>query len=447
MNHKGTEIRRSSAGEEPNSPCLCFSVVKLRTKKMKLVRFNVSPSAVLFSVLRPLSSAYGLLTFVSCLLLPVVPLLAQTNTFPTSGNVGVGTATPAYKLEVNSGAADTIANFTSTAAAYGIRFNDSKAYIGIGNWAVNGLGASDLGIASGSGAALAFGTAAGVERMRIDSVGNVGIGVTNPGTKLDVSGRFTVTYDGVVSWGDGAAFGQMSWDTGLASIYGRVGKALTLGANNTEVIRISTAGNVGIGTTLPEAGNKLDVYTEGSDPSTQIQIRANRTSYGNIRGMLKTYAGGSPATDTFKMSVDTGSIVLDSGGSTDQFILTHSGNVGIGTTSPSQKLSVNGTIQAKEVIVQTGWSDYIFDESYKLKALSEVEAYVKTEKHLPGIPSAKEVAEHGVSMGEMQSKLLAKIEELTLHQIEQEKQLAMLQGENANLRGRISSLERSSQDP
>jgi hypothetical protein len=100
------------------------------------------------------------------------------------------------------------------------------------------------------------------------------------------------------------------------------------------------------------------------------------------------------------------------------------GNVGIGTSNPTQKLSVNGTVRAKEVIVDTGWSDFVFDESYQLSALSEVEQHIKAEKHLPGIPSANEVAEHGISVGEMQAKLLAKIEELTLHVIAQQKLLA-----------------------
>ncbi len=109
------------------------------------------------------------------------------------------------------------------------------------------------------------------------------------------------------------------------------------------------------------------------------------------------------------------------------------GNVGIGTTSPTHKLAVNGTIRAKEVIVDTGWSDYVFDPAYRLAPLSEVEQHIKTEGHLPGIPSAREVAEHGVSMGEMQSKLLAKIEELTLHQIEQEKRIERLEADNARL--------------
>jgi hypothetical protein len=113
------------------------------------------------------------------------------------------------------------------------------------------------------------------------------------------------------------------------------------------------------------------------------------------------------------------------------------GNVGIGTTNPTQKLSVNGTVRAKEVIVDTGWSDYVFDERYKLTALSETEAFVKAEKHLPGIPSAKEVAENGISVGEMQAKLLAKVEELTLYVIE-------LKKENTALRGRVDLLEAQS---
>ena len=104
-------------------------------------------------------------------------------------------------------------------------------------------------------------------------------------------------------------------------------------------------------------------------------------------------------------------------------IIKQTGNVGIGTTSPTEKLSVNGKIRAKEVIVDTGWSDYVFAKDYKLASLSEVEQHIQTQGHLPGVPSAQEVAEKGVSVGDMQSLLLAKIEELTLHVIHQEKTL------------------------
>lgn len=77
------------------------------------------------------------------------------------------------------------------------------------------------------------------------------------------------------------------------------------------------------------------------------------------------------------------------------------GNVGIGTTTPSHKLAVNGTIRAKEVIVDTGWADYVFAADYRLAPLSEVEAHIRDKRHLPGIPTAAEVAEHGVSLGEI----------------------------------------------
>jgi len=110
------------------------------------------------------------------------------------------------------------------------------------------------------------------------------------------------------------------------------------------------------------------------------------------------------------------------------------GNVGIGTTNPTYKLSVNGTVRAKEVIVDTGWSDYVFAEGYRLAPLSEVETHIKEHKHLPGIPSAAKVEQEGVSLGEMQALLLAKIEELTLHQIAQEKEIQALKNDNLVIR-------------
>jgi hypothetical protein len=126
------------------------------------------------------------------------------------------------------------------------------------------------------------------------------------------------------------------------------------------------------------------------------------------------------------------------------------GAVGIGTPTPCAAgapagcaLSVNGAIQAKEVVVNTGWSDYVFDPGYRLEPLSEVAAYVTENHHLPDIPSAQEVAEKGVSVGEMQSKLLAKIEELTLHVIDLDRKNAELTEQNREFAGEIQALKRS----
>ncbi len=100
------------------------------------------------------------------------------------------------------------------------------------------------------------------------------------------------------------------------------------------------------------------------------------------------------------------------------------GDIGIGTLSPREKLSVNGNIRAKEVKVEsTNWPDYVFEEGYKFETLEGLDSYIKANKHLPGIPSAKEVSVNGIELGEMNKKLLEKIEELTLHLIEKDKQL------------------------
>jgi len=101
-----------------------------------------------------------------------------------------------------------------------------------------------------------------------------------------------------------------------------------------------------------------------------------------------------------------------------------SGKVGIGTTTPTEKLSVNGNIRAREVKVEAAnWPDYVFEESYQPISLPTLKTFVKEHKHLPGIPSAKEVKEEGLSLGKMNRKLLEKIEELTLHVIRQQEEL------------------------
>jgi len=87
-------------------------------------------------------------------------------------------------------------------------------------------------------------------------------------------------------------------------------------------------------------------------------------------------------------------------------------------------LGVDGDIVAKKVIVQTtSWADEVFEENYKLATLEEVGAFIKQHKHLPEIPSEKEVLENGVSLGEMNKLLLKKVEELTLYMIAQQNQV------------------------
>jgi len=115
------------------------------------------------------------------------------------------------------------------------------------------------------------------------------------------------------------------------------------------------------------------------------------------------------------------------------------GNVGVGTTdTKGYRLAVNGKIRTQEIKVEAAnWPDYVFAKDYKLPSLKETEEHIKQKGHLPGIPSAKEVQSNGVDLGEINAKLLKKIEELTLHLIEKDKEITTLK----KLSERVEMLE------
>ncbi len=100
-----------------------------------------------------------------------------------------------------------------------------------------------------------------------------------------------------------------------------------------------------------------------------------------------------------------------------------------------------GTITTTEIVVtNTGWPDFVFEEDYELMPLVEVEQHIHAKKHLPGIPPAKEITANGVNLGDMQTKMLQKIEELTLYLIEQDKRFQKLEKENAVLKEQVAAI-------
>jgi hypothetical protein len=119
-------------------------------------------------------------------------------------------------------------------------------------------------------------------------------------------------------------------------------------------------------------------------------------------------------------------------------------NIGIGTTAPDEKLTVKGKIHTQEVRVDMAGPlvpDYVFAPDYDLKPLSEVAQYIKENRHLPEIPSAKEIEANGLHLAEMNMKLLKKIEELTLYVMEQDKKITA-QGEKLEVLTRNQAIKK-----
>lgn len=113
------------------------------------------------------------------------------------------------------------------------------------------------------------------------------------------------------------------------------------------------------------------------------------------------------------------------------------GNVGIGTTTPTERLSVNGKIRAQEIKVETtNWPDYVFKPEYDLPSLPATEQFIKENGHLPSVPKAADVEREGVSLGEMSKILLKKMEEMTLYMIRLAKDNEVMKAEIAELKNK-----------
>lgn len=203
-----------------------------------------------------------------------------------------------------------------------------------------------------------------------------------------------------------------------------------VGPNYKVAMTLNEDGTIGIGNAAPQA--KLDILAkqnwnlkfDNSDGSS------NPWFMGSSHGSWQ--AGDNKFMISPSLSAVQAALVID-----------RDGNMGIGSLSPTERLTVNGLILSEgiKVIKDVPKADYVFEDNYPLRSLEETEAYIKKHHHLPNVPSAESFQENGYQLGEMDNLLLEKIEELTLYLIDQNKEIKALQKENAQLRKEIKKLK------
>jgi hypothetical protein len=375
-------------------------------------------------------------------------MIIFTSVLFAQSNVGIGTNSPKYPLHIHTAGANSYLNFTNgtttDAIAHGL-------LIGMQN------GASYLW--NYENAPLFFATNS-IFRMTIGANGNVGIGSSSsPAYLLDVQNRMRLR---------GGSANDISTTPGIwLDDYRITGSANAESAffGMQDSIRLgfygSGTGGVGWGMNFNTKNGKVNIG--GYDGSYKFNIsgsdlgialyNASNAFYGSLTsGTGNHFTIESEYGNSFSGSTPK-HILLNPPGS----LFFYPGNVGVNVDVPTARMQVNGNMllgsgspatgyqlsvkgkvicEEAKVQLNAAWPDYVFADSYQKKSLYEVENYINENKHLPNIPSAGEVEKEGLLLGDMQKRMMEKVEELTLYLIEMKK-------ENDQLKKRVLKLENS----
>ncbi|WP_422861150.1 DUF2341 domain-containing protein [Flagellimonas sp. W118] len=180
--------------------------------------------------------------------------------------------------------------------------------------------------------------------------------------------------------------------------------------------------------------------TLGNVNTYQVTGLTASTAYNFTATALDAAGNESAASNSVSVTTDSSSGGGSSGGSVwseSNSVASYTGDVAIGTSTvpTGYKMAIDGKLITEEVKVQlsSNWPDYVFKEGYDLPTLEEIQKHIKEKGRLPKIPSADEVKTNGIELGEMNKLLLEKIEELTLHLLQQNIRIQKLEKINNEL--------------
>ena len=252
--------------------------------------------------------------------------------------------------------------------------------------------------------------------------GNVGIGTSTLSEKFELNGNFIQSPNKFLYLGHvGTNDTRLRISTNdLYGAYMDYSHALYVRtANQTNIMTFLQNGNVGIGTSTPNAklelngsfiqspNNILYLGHVGTN-DTRLKISTN-----NLYGAYMDYSHA---------------LYVRTANQTNIMTFLQNGNVGIGASNPTVKLDVTGVVRAHEVKVCLNQGcDYVFDDDYELMNLNDLSFFIKTNKHLPDVAPAAQMEEEGINLSEMNALLLKKVEELTLYILQQEERIKALE--------------------
>ncbi|MEQ1553543.1 MAG: hypothetical protein ABL929_05155 [Ferruginibacter sp.] len=394
-------------------------------------------------------------------------LLFSLNSF--AQNVGIGTLTPDKAKLVVDGSATLTQGIFGPVGSANVMLDIFPPKIGFNtyyqggykSWITGYSGIINHDQSNGrftlqtSPASLAAGTVQNfITGLTVDASQNVGIGNITPAYKLDVGGRARYRanvpndilqspgsyYDDYrngniaafagmqdsIRWGlYGSGTGGYGWGFDFNTKTGNVG----IGKNATDFSKLTLNGNTAL-----SLYSDIDYYGGISYNGTNMIISS---AYSNIFGGIPSKdLLLNPPSCTGLCTFFPGKVGVGVDIPTANFHVGGNMMIGAGSPATGYLVSINGKMICEELKVQLdgAWPDYVFDKKYKLQSIDDLELFIKRDKHLPGIPSAEQVKIEGVEVGDMQKRLLEKIEELTLYLIEINK-------ENKDLRKEVEALK------